>query len=38
VWVGDNAIVEGAILADGARVKRGVHLAQGARLEPDEEV
>ena len=23
VWIGDDAIVEGAVLANGARVKRG---------------
>ena len=35
-WIGDDAVVEGAVLANGARVKRGVRLAAGARLEPDE--
>ena len=35
-WVGDDAVVEGAVLANGAKVQRGVHLAPGARLEPDE--
>jgi mannose-1-phosphate guanylyltransferase len=36
VWIGDEAVVEGAVLANGARVKRGVRLGPGARLEPDE--
>ena len=35
-WIGDDAVVEGAVLANGARVKRGVRLAPGARLEPEE--
>jgi mannose-1-phosphate guanylyltransferase len=35
-WVGDDAVVEHAVLADGSKVKRGVRLAPGARLEPDE--
>jgi mannose-1-phosphate guanylyltransferase len=35
-WIGDEAVVEGAVLANGARVKRGVHLDRGSRLEPDE--
>jgi len=35
-WIGDEAIVEGAVLANGARVKRGVRLTPGARLEPEE--
>jgi mannose-1-phosphate guanylyltransferase len=35
-WIGDDAIVEGAVLADGARVKRGVRLDRGTRLEPEE--
>jgi NDP-sugar pyrophosphorylase family protein len=35
-WIGDDAVVEGAVLANGARVKRGVRLAAGARLEPEE--
>jgi mannose-1-phosphate guanylyltransferase len=35
-WIGDEAVVEGAVLANGARVKRGVRLAPGARLEPEE--
>jgi mannose-1-phosphate guanylyltransferase len=36
VWIGDDATVEGAVIANGGRVKRGVHLRPGARLEPDE--
>jgi mannose-1-phosphate guanylyltransferase len=36
VWIGDKAVVESAVLANGSRVKRGVHLGPGARLEPDE--
>ena len=36
VWVGDEALIEGAFLADGARVTGGVHLRPGARLEPEE--
>jgi ADP-glucose pyrophosphorylase len=36
VWIGDEAVVESAVLANGSRVKRGVHLGPGARLEPDE--
>jgi mannose-1-phosphate guanylyltransferase len=35
-WIGDEAVVSGAVLANGARVKRGVRLAPGARLEPEE--
>jgi mannose-1-phosphate guanylyltransferase len=35
-WIGDEAVVEGAVLANGARVKRGVRLERGSRLEPDE--
>jgi mannose-1-phosphate guanylyltransferase len=35
-WIGDEAVVEGAVLANGARVKRGTHLGPGSRLEPDE--
>jgi NDP-sugar pyrophosphorylase family protein len=35
-WIGDNAVVENAVLANGARVQRNLHLAPGARLEPDE--
>jgi NDP-sugar pyrophosphorylase family protein len=35
-WIGDEAVVEGSVLANGARVKRGVHLDRGSRLEPDE--
>jgi mannose-1-phosphate guanylyltransferase len=35
-WIGDNALVEGSVLANGARVKRSVHLERGSRLEPDE--
>ena len=36
VWIGDEAVVEGAVLANGARVKRGARLGPGVRLEPDE--
>ena len=35
-WVGDDAVVEGAVLASGAKVKRGARLGPGSRLEPDE--
>jgi mannose-1-phosphate guanylyltransferase len=35
-WIGDEAVIEGAVLANGSRVKRGVHLDRGTRLEPDE--
>jgi len=35
-WIGDDAIVENAVLANGARVQRGVRLSPGTRLEPDE--
>jgi hypothetical protein len=28
--------VEGAVLANGAKVKRAVKLSRGARLEPEE--
>ncbi len=35
-WIGDDATVTGAVLANGARVKRGVRLEPGSRLEPDE--
>lgn len=35
-WIGDEAVVDGAVLANGARVKRGVRLERGSRLEPDE--
>jgi mannose-1-phosphate guanylyltransferase len=36
VWIGDDAVVEGAVLANGARVRRGARLPRGVRLEPDE--
>ncbi len=35
-WIGDEATVTGAVLANGARVKRGVRLEPGSKLEPDE--
>jgi NDP-sugar pyrophosphorylase family protein len=35
-WVGDNAVVENAVLANGARVQRSIRLGLGARLEPGE--
>jgi NDP-sugar pyrophosphorylase family protein len=35
-WIGDEAVVVDAVIADGARVQRGVELARGARLEPNE--
>ena len=35
-WIGDEATIDGAVLANGARVKRGVRLGPGSRLEPDE--
>jgi NDP-sugar pyrophosphorylase family protein len=36
VWIGDDAVIEGAVIANGARVRRGAKLPRGARLEPEE--
>ena len=35
-WIGDGAVIEGAVLANGARVYKGVRLRQGSRLEPEQ--
>ena len=35
-WIGDEATVIGAVLANGAQVKRGVRLEPGSKLEPNE--